>query len=70
MFQKIANVAALLSLIMVSGTIGSAYFGYKYITSPQGQTKIKNAIMGDLKKAMPSQIEKQLPKVTGIGLPM
>ena len=70
MFQKIANAAALLSLVLVSGTIGSAYFGYKYITSPQGQTKIKNAIMGDLKKAMPSQIEKQLPKVTGIGLPM
>jgi len=70
MFQKIANVAAILSLVMVSGTIGSAYFGYKYITSPQGQAKIKNAIMGDLKRTMPDQIQKQLPKVTGLGLPM
>jgi|TARA_R100001086_G_scaffold247066_1_gene180460 hypothetical protein len=70
MFQKIANVAAILSLVMVSGTIGSAYFGYKYITSPQGQAKIKNAIMGDLKKAMPDQIQQQLPKTTGLGLPM
>ena len=70
MFQKIANVAALLSLVMVSGTIGSAYFGYKYITSPQGQAKIKNVIMGDLKKAMPGQIQKQLPKTTGVGLPL
>jgi len=52
------------------GIIGGGFFGYKYVTSPQGQAKIKNAIMGDLKKAMPNQIQKQLPKTTGIGLPL
>ena len=58
------------AFVLTAGIIGGGYFGYKYVTSPQGQAKIKNAIMGDLKKAMPDQIQKQLPKVTGLGLPM
>jgi len=70
MVRKIIDGLAVASFVLTAGIIGGGYFGYKYVTSPQGQAKIKNAIMGDLKKAMPSQIEKQLPKVTGIGLPM
>lgn len=70
MVRKIIDGLAVASFVLTAGIIGGGYFGYKYVTSPQGQAKIKNAVMGDLKKAMPGQIEKQLPKVTGIGLPM
>jgi hypothetical protein len=65
MFQKIANAAALLSLVLITGTLGSTYFGYKYVTSPHGQTKIKNALLGDLKKVLPTAIGNQMPKTTG-----
>jgi len=70
MIRKILDGLAVASFVLTAGIIGGGYFGYKYVTSPQGQAKIKNAIMGDLKKAMPDQIQKQLPKVTGLGLPM
>ena len=70
MVRKIIDGLAVASFVLTAGIIGGGYFGYKYVTSPQGQAKIKNAIMGDLKKAMPDQIQKQLPKTTGFGLPM
>jgi hypothetical protein len=70
MVRKILDGLTVASFVLTAGIIGGGYFGYKYVTSPQGQAKIKNVIMGDLKKAMPDQIQKQLPKVTGLGLPM
>jgi hypothetical protein len=70
MVRKIIDGLAVASFVLTAGIIGGGYFGYKYVTSPQGQAKIKNAIMGDLKKAMPDQIQKQLPETTGFGLPM
>jgi len=70
MVRKILDGLAVASFVLTAGIIGGGYFGYKYVTSPQGQAKIKNAIMGDLKKAMPDQIQKQLPKTTGLALPM
>ena len=70
MIRKIIDGLAVASFVLTAGIIGGGYFGYKYVTSPQGQAKIKNAIMGDIKKALPDQIEKQLPKRTGFALPM
>ena len=70
MVRKILDGIAVLSFLLTVGILGGSFAGYKYVTRPQGQAKIKNAIMGDLKKAMPGQIKQQLPKVTGLGLPM
>jgi len=70
MIRKIIDGLAVASFVLTAGIIGGGFFGYKYVTSPQGQAKIKNAIMGDIKKALPDQIEKQLPKRTGFALPM
>ena len=70
MIRKILDGLAVASFVLTAGIIGGGFFGYKYVTSPQGQAKIKNAIMGDLKKAMPAQIQKQLPERTGFALPM
>ena len=70
MIRKILDGLAVASFVLTAGIIGGGFFGYKYVTSPQGQAKIKNAIMGDLQKAMPDQIQKQLHKRTGFALPM
>jgi len=64
MIRKILDGLAVASFVLTAGIIGGGYFGYKYVTSPQGQAKIKNAIMGDLKKALP-----KLPKSTGFSIP-
>ena len=65
MFQKIANVLSILSFIMVTSVIGGGYFGYKYVTSPEFQRTIKNKLMGDLQKKLPSVMKDTLPKTTG-----
>ena len=42
MFQKIANILSIVSFVMVASMSGGAYFGYKYVTSEQFQTKMMN----------------------------
>ncbi len=70
MTRKILDAIILFNFLLSVGIIGGGFFGYKYVTSPQGQAKIKNAIMGDLKKAIPHQIKQQLPKNTDVGVPL
>jgi hypothetical protein len=67
--QKIINGIACLTFLLTIGAIGSAYFGYKYITSPEGQDKIKKQIINELKGNMPDLINKELPKFTQPALP-
>ena len=67
--QKIINGIACLTFLLTLGSIGSAYFGYKYITSPKGQEKIKKQILDELKGNMPNLINKELPKFTQPALP-
>ena len=67
--QKIINGIACLTFLLTLGSIGTAYFGYKYITSPKGQEKIKKQIIDELKGGMPKLINKELPKFTQPALP-
>ena len=69
MVRKILDGLAVASFVLTAGIIGGGFFGYKYVTSEQGQVKIKNAIMGDLKKALPGAIGGQMPKTTGSAIP-
>ena len=69
MFQKIINFFAVISLLASLTTLGSAYFAYKFITSPKGQEKIKNIIVDNLKENMPNLIDKQIPKFTQPAIP-
>ena len=43
--QKIINAIACITYVLTLGSIGSAYFVYKYITSPKGHEKIKKQIL-------------------------
>ena len=67
--QKIINGIACLTFLLTLGSIGSAYFGYKYITSPKGQEKIKKQIMDELTGNMPNLINKQLQEFTKPAIP-
>jgi type II secretory pathway component PulJ len=67
--RKIIDGLAVLAFVLSASIAGGAYFGYKYITSPQFEITVKNKLMNELKNSMPKAIEKQLPKTTGIGLP-
>jgi hypothetical protein len=70
MFQKIANVLSIISFLMVASMSGGAYFGYKYVTSEQFQTKMMNKVLGNVQGMMPKVLDKGLPKVTGPSMPV
>ncbi len=67
--RKLIDSLAIASFVLTVGAFGSGFFAYKYLTSPQGQAKIKKAIMGDITKALPGAIGGQMPKTTGPALP-
>ena len=68
--QKIINGIACITFLLTIGAMGTAYFGYKYITSPEFERTLKNKLMGDLKEKMVDEIPKQLPKFSGKSLPL
>ena len=55
---------------MVTSVVGGGYFGYKYVTSDQFQTKIMNKVLGNVRGMMPNVLDKGLPKTTGPSLPI
>ena len=69
MFQKIANILSIVSFVMVTSVIGGGYFGYKYVTSEQFQTKMMNKVLDGVQGMIPKVLEKGLPKTTGISIP-
>ena len=70
MFQKIANVLSIVSFVMVTSVIGGGYFGYKYVTSEQFQTKMMNKVLNGVQGMMPKVLDQGLPKVTGPSMPV
>ena len=70
MFQKIANILSIVSFVLVSSVIGGSYFGYKYVTSEQFQTKMMNKVLKGVSGMMPKVLDKGLPKMTGESMPI
>ena len=50
---------------MVSSMSIFAFMAVKYMQSPEFERTLKNKLMGDLEKKLPSVIEDTLPKTTG-----
>ena len=63
MFQKIANILSIVSFVLVSSVIGGSYFGYKYVTSEQFQTKMMNKVLGGVGDMMPKVLDEGLPEM-------
>ena len=55
---------------MVASMSGTAYFGYKYVTSEQFKAKVMNEILTNVSGMMPKMLDKGLPKVTGPSMPI
>ena len=47
---------------MVASMSGGAYFGYKYVTSEQFQTKMMNKVLGKVQGLMPKMLDNSLPR--------
>ena len=65
MFTRICNYLSILSAIFSLSIIGTGFFTYKYVTSPQFEAIMMEKVMEGVSKILPNQIEKKMPKVTG-----
>ncbi len=70
MFQKIANVLSIISFVMVASMSGTAYFGYKYLTSENFKSRVMNEILGNVQGMMPKILDNAMPKTTGTSIPV
>jgi len=69
MFQKICQVASLLSLLLSVSMAGGAYFGYKFVTSENFKAKVMNEVLDNVQGLMPDILDNALPDVTGPTIP-
>ena len=65
MFSKIANILSIISFVMVTAMSVSAYVAIRYMQSPEFERTLKNKLIGDLEKKLPSVMKDTLPKTTG-----
>jgi len=70
MLNRVCQILSIVSFIMVSSVIGGGYFGFKYVTSPQFQTKIMNMVLSDVQKLLPSVLDNKIPDTTGQSIPI
>ena len=69
MFNKIANALSIASFILIVTSLGSAFFGYKYVQSPQFQKKIMDKVLDEVKPLLGNVLGNALPDVTGPSIP-
>ena len=70
MYSKIANALSRASFVLVVSSLGSAFFGYKYIQSPQFQKKIMDKVLKEIQPLMGDVLGNAMPDVTGPSLPI
>ena len=69
MLNRICQILSIISFVMVASMSGGAYFGYKYVTSEQFQTKMMNKVLGGVQGMMPKVLDNALPSETGQSIP-
>ena len=70
MFNKICQVASLLSLVLSGSMAAFGFVAIRYMGSPEFERDLKNKLMGDLKEIMMEEIPLQIPKTTYPAMPL
>ena len=65
MFNKICQIASLLSLLLSVSMAAFGYVAIRYMGSPEFERTLKNKIMGSLENKMPDCMKNSLPDFTG-----
>jgi len=65
MFNKICQVASLLSLLLSGSMAVFGYVAIRYMQSPEFERTLKNKIMGSLEDKLPDVMKETLPNLTG-----
>ena len=64
-FNRICQVASLLSLLLSLSMAAFGYAAIRYMKSPEFERTLKNKIMGSLEDKLPDVMGNKLPDFTG-----
>ena len=70
MFNRICQIASLLSLLLSGSMAAFGYVTIQYMKSPEFERDLKNKLMSDLTDKMKKQIPLEMPKLTGPSMPL
>ena len=70
MFNRICQIASLLSLLLSGLMAAFGFVAIRYMQSPEFERDLKNKLMGDLKEKMMEEIPMQIPKETFPAMPL
>jgi hypothetical protein len=69
MFQKICQIASLLSLLLSVSMLGGGYYAYRFVTSEQFKSRVMNEVLANVESLMPKVLDNALPDMTGGTIP-
>ena len=69
MLNKISSILSIVSFVISISTLGGAYAGYRYITSPQFEKMMMEKVMEKVSGIMPKAIDNAMPSTTGKSIP-
>jgi len=69
MLNKISSILSIVSFVISISTLGGAYAGYRYITSPQFEKMMMEKIMKKVSGIMPKALDNAIPSTTGVSIP-
>ena len=70
MFNKICQIASLLSLLLSGSMAAFGFVAIRYMQSPEFERNLKNKLMGDLQEKIMEEIPLQIPKTTYPAVPL
>ena len=69
MFQKICQIASLLSLFLTLSMLGGSYYAFRFVTSEQFKARVMNEVLDNVQGMMPKVLDNALPDMTGGTIP-
>ena len=69
MLNKISSILSIVSFVISISTLGGAYAGYRYITSPQFEMMMMEKVMEKVSGIMPKALDSAMPSTTGVSIP-
>ena len=69
MLNKISSILSIVSFVISISTLGGAYAGYRYITSPQFEKMMMDKVMDKVSGMMPKVLDGAMPSTTGVSIP-
>ena len=70
MFNRICQVASLLSLLLSGSMVAFGFVAIRYMQSPEFERTLKYILLGSIEKKLPDVMKQTMPNLTGQSIPI